>query len=136
MKVNGTVAAPVTGKPVQEAVRPVQQPAQESRASAYTVKAGDTLSGIARSLSVTVNELKEWNQLSSDIIFVNQRLSIQKADQKPVDNTIKVTSYTVQPGDTLSHLARRFNTTARELMTVNSLSTDLIFVNQQLQLPQ
>ena len=42
----------------------------------YTVKAGDTLSKIAATYSVTVNDLKKWNALSSDFIYVGQKLAI------------------------------------------------------------
>ncbi|MBC2314102.1 LysM peptidoglycan-binding domain-containing protein [Listeria welshimeri] len=44
--------------------------------SEYTVVAGDTLGHIASDKGVTVNQLKSWNNLSSDLIVVGQKLSI------------------------------------------------------------
>lgn len=44
--------------------------------SEYTVVAGDTLGHIAVDKGVTVNQLKSWNNLSSDLILVGQKLSI------------------------------------------------------------
>lgn len=40
----------------------------------YTVKKGDSLSKIAKTYHITVNQLKQWNHLSSDLIKVNQVL--------------------------------------------------------------
>jgi membrane-bound lytic murein transglycosylase D len=42
----------------------------------YRVRRGDALSLIAVRFGVTVNQLKEWNNLSSDLIRVNQNLTI------------------------------------------------------------
>ena len=44
----------------------------------YHVKAGDTLTAIARHFDTTVNELKKWNSLTSNSISVGDRLTIQK----------------------------------------------------------
>ena len=46
--------------------------------STYVVKTGDTLFKIAIKHGVEVAELKDWNQLSSDVIKVGQRLEIYK----------------------------------------------------------
>jgi LysM repeat protein/lysophospholipase L1-like esterase len=48
----------------------------------YTVKPGDTLYSIAKSNSVTVSNIKQWNNLSSDLIKPGQLLLlyIQQAD--------------------------------------------------------
>lgn len=45
-------------------------------------------------------------------------------------------TYVVRAGDNLSVIARRHNTTVRDLKAVNSLSTDTIRVGQRLKLPQ
>lgn len=42
----------------------------------YTIKAGDTLFEIAVEFDVSVAELKEWNNLSSDIIFAGKELIV------------------------------------------------------------
>src|SRR5690625_943793 len=49
--------------------------------STHTVKSGETLSGISLDYGVKVNELKDWNDLNSDIIVVNQELLV-KAEAK------------------------------------------------------
>lgn len=48
----------------------------------YKIEAGDTLSDIAAKFEVSVVELKEWNNLSSDIIFVGKEI-IVSSDSAP-----------------------------------------------------
>ncbi len=47
-----------------------------SATTTYTVKAGDTLSGIAKKYGVTYQQLKQWNNLSSTNIFAGQKLKV------------------------------------------------------------
>lgn len=49
----------------------------------YTVVKGDTLSLIASRNNITVQQIKEWNKLSSDLIFIGQKLTLSAAGQKP-----------------------------------------------------
>ncbi|MCO6017846.1 mannosyl-glycoendo-beta-N-acetylglucosaminidase [Carnobacterium divergens] len=44
----------------------------------HTIAKGDTLWDLANTYDVTVAELMEWNELTSDIIFVNQELIAKK----------------------------------------------------------
>ncbi|GIO24398.1 3D domain-containing protein [Oceanobacillus sp. J11TS1] len=46
----------------------------------YTVEKGDTLSSIAQKFGVTVSDIKQWNDLSSDIIVVDDKLAIDGAN--------------------------------------------------------
>ena len=51
----------------------------------YTVKRGDTLSGIALRYKISVKQLRRWNSLRGDKIFEGQRLDDQLAAQTLVD---------------------------------------------------
>lgn len=52
-------------------------PAKETvSTTSYVVKKGDTLSSIGRQFSVSYQTIKSWNGLTSDSIFVGQRLSM------------------------------------------------------------
>lgn len=62
--------------------------------STYTVKQGDTLYKIAKMHKITVNELKTWNNIKSNIIQPNQKLKIVKSASKTPsrsseDNVVK-----------------------------------------------
>ncbi len=80
---------------------------------------------IADKYEVSVDQLKELNQLDSDLIFPNQKLTIDK-------ETNQTDSYTVQKGDSLSKIAGKFNISVGELKSWNSLNSDLIVIGQQL----
>lgn len=85
------------------------------------VKDGDTLWGISQSYKVSVEDLKEWNQLSSDIIYEGERLHISQEEH-----------YVVKSGDTLSKIAGDFKVTLKELKSWNGLSSDTIYPKQSL----
>lgn len=111
--------------------------------SQYTVVAGDTLYGISRRYDTSVSLLKSLNNLTSDTILIGQRLTVPSstgANQTPNNPSVPVdvstSNYTIKAGDTLSHIARQFNTTVRELQEINSLTTDRIYVGQQLSVPR
>ena len=113
---------------------PAPAPTPVSNQRTHTVVRGDTLSHIARANNTTVANLKRWNNLSSDVIRVGQRLVVGGAQATPTPVSNQRT-HTVVRGDTLSHIAQRYNVTVRQLMTINNLSSDVIFVNQILRLP-
>jgi peptidoglycan DL-endopeptidase LytE len=72
IKLAGSPKTPVVNVP--KANKPaVPAPASTDK---YVVKSGDTLSAISVRLNVNVKELKEWNGLSSDMIFVGQALKV------------------------------------------------------------
>ncbi|ASB61204.1 peptidoglycan-binding protein [Bacillus sp. A053] len=61
----------------------------------YTIKAGDTLSKIAQKFSTTVNNLKVWNNLSSDMIYAGSTLSVK--GQATAANTVVENAQTSAP---------------------------------------
>ncbi|QUG40801.1 C40 family peptidase [Psychrobacillus sp. INOP01] len=44
----------------------------------YEVKKGDTLTKIAKVNKVTINDLRSWNKLSKDSIYIKQKLVVKK----------------------------------------------------------
>ena len=96
----------------------------------YTVKKGDSLYSIAREYDVSVNELINYNNLSSNNLSINQQLLIPKKEKVDLSNT-----YTVRSGDTLYSIARNYNTTVNELMMLNNLTTSVLSLGQVLKLP-
>ncbi|MBC1227786.1 LysM peptidoglycan-binding and 3D domain-containing protein [Listeria booriae] len=57
-------------------------PEATTTAKTYTIVSGDTLSKIALENSVTVAELKKWNELSSDLIIAGNTLKIISDSQE------------------------------------------------------
>ena len=97
----------------------------------YIVQKGDSLWSIAKRFNVGVNEIKSANNLTSNLISVGQQLVIPGF--APSDQT-NVT-YVVQKGDSLWSIANANNTTIDELVNLNDLVTNNIYVGQILQIP-
>lgn len=99
----------------------------------YTVRAGDTLYSIAQRFGLTVDELRRLNNLTSNNLSVGQVLIISQGDiEEPPTST---NTYTVQSGDTLYKIARQFNTTVGDLISLNNLSSTTLSVGQVLRIP-
>ena len=47
------------------------------RVFTYTIKSGDSLSKIAKQFNCSVEDILDWNMLPSDMIFVNQKITIR-----------------------------------------------------------
>lgn len=60
------------------AAAPAEETTEEvsSDATTYTIEAGDTLFSIANQFDVSVSELQEWNNLTSDLIFVGKTINV------------------------------------------------------------
>ena len=112
----------------------------------YKVKSGDTLSKIALKYNVNVNDIKSLNNLNSDLILVDQKLTVKNNGKKSTQSkkTKKQTTskqnnsnnnsvtYKVKSGDTLSKIASKYSVTVKDLKRNNNLNSDLIYVNQKL----
>lgn len=55
----------------------------------HVVDNGDTLWGLAKQYNATVDQLKEWNDLKSNLIIIGEELQVGKAFNKPTDNPVK-----------------------------------------------
>ena len=92
----------------------------------YIVKSGDNLYAIARKYGVTVDKLKEINNLSSNLLSIGQKLLVPKITEK---------MYVVKSGDSLYKIAKDNNTSVTELINLNDLSTTNLSIGQVLYLP-
>ena len=95
----------------------------------YTVQSGDSIYSISRRFGITMQELKTANQLTDNTILIGQQLFI------PIQVS-KVITYTVQSGDSLYKIAKRYNTTVESIRVLNRLTGTTIYVGQRLVIPQ
>ena len=96
----------------------------------YTVQRGDTLYSISKKFNVSINKLKELNNLESNTILPGQKLIIKEPTTPP-----QPTTYKVQKGDTLYSISQKFNTTVDEIKRLNNISSNNIYINQELYIP-
>ncbi|PXA79607.1 lytic transglycosylase [Auritidibacter sp. NML120779] len=125
--------------------------AGSSQSSTYTVKRGDTLSGIAARHGVSLSTLLNANGLkTSSIIYPGQKIKLSgtntgsKKPSRPATNTkttsgnagsSKSSTYTVKRGDTLSGIAARHGVSLSTLLNANGLKVSSpIHPGQQLKL--
>lgn len=96
----------------------------------YTVQRGDTLYSISQKFNIPVNKLKELNNLNTNTILPGQILIIKETVTPP-----QPTTYKVQKGDTLYSISQKFNTTVDEIKRLNNITSNNIYINQELYIP-
>lgn len=121
--------------------KPTKPTTPNTNSQKHTVKSGDTLSGIAWKYGVTVAQLKQWNNLKSDIIYVGQTLVVKggttngsssNQSQGSQNNNSSTTTHTVRRGDTLYGISLRYGVSVNEIKQKNNLTSDMIYIGQTL----
>ncbi|WHY61662.1 LysM peptidoglycan-binding and 3D domain-containing protein [Cytobacillus firmus] len=84
-------------------------------AEEVTVNKGDTLWSIAQKHEVSVQDIKNWNGLSGDLIHPNDKLDVSPEE-----------IYIVESGDTLWNIAKTYNISVHNLKKWNQLKSDFI----------
>ncbi|MEI4769745.1 LysM peptidoglycan-binding domain-containing protein [Psychrobacillus sp. FJAT-51614] len=92
---------------------------QASASTVHTVEKGDTLWAISRENNVSVQDLQEWNELDSTLIYPLQQLKVEE-------------THVVLQGETLFQIALLNGLSVDELMESNQLTSDLIFPGDEL----
>ena len=100
-----------------------------------TVEAGDSLSKIAKAHGMTVERLAALNAICDiNQLFVGQVLLLgEEQPEADPDAAPTGVSVTVQAGDSVSKIAKRYDTTVDAILADNDISDpNLIFVGQTL----
>lgn len=93
----------------------------------YVVKKGDSLYSIANKNNITVDELKKINNLTSNMLSVGQVLKLPMQDKVE-----EIVMYTVQKGDSLYSIAKKFGITVDEIKSLNNLTSNNLAIGEQL----
>ncbi len=116
----------------------------------YRVRSGDFLGKIASKYGVKISQLKRWNGLKTNSLKVGQRLTIhprypekvkrkkkKKQSKTKISKLKTVTSYTVQNGDSLYSIAKRYSgVSAQNIQDHNSLSSNNLKPGMVLKIPK
>lgn len=104
----------------------------------HKVRRGETLGAIASRYGVTVDDLKDWNNLSSSRIDVGQTLIVKgsKSTSSLRSSKSSYTTHTVRNGETLGGIAERYGTTASAIRKANGIKGSMIRKGQKLKIPK
>jgi membrane-bound lytic murein transglycosylase D len=130
---NGVVhAGQVLAVPSRKAAPETAQ-ADESRV--HIVQSGETLSTIARAHRVSLDQLRTWNDLKSDVLRAGQQLALQapagEASRSVAQHTGSAAkdkpskTYVVQQGDTLYSISKKLGVSVQDLSDWNRLGNTL-----------
>ncbi|MFH1080219.1 MAG: NlpC/P60 family protein [Pseudomonadota bacterium] len=106
-------------------------------ADSYKVKRGDNLAKISKKFGVSVEALKETNNLQSDALKPRQALLIPKSTKTKVAKSKKsthavTTSYIVKKGDSLYTIARKTGVSVSDLREMNHIRGSRLRLGQRL----
>lgn len=90
----------------------------------YKVNANETLTDIARTLTMDEASLKKANQLEADTVFVG------------MDLKVPCYHHTVVTSDSILKIAQRYDISRDSIRKLNKLSTDCLKIGQELKIPK
>lgn len=100
--------------------------------STYTVQSGDTLYGISRQHNTSAQRIRELNNLTSDNLVPGQVLIVSDND---ATNPSECVIYTVEVGDSLYTIAKKYDTTVDLIKEYNGLESNNLSIGQELRIP-
>jgi murein DD-endopeptidase MepM/ murein hydrolase activator NlpD len=103
----------------------------------YTIRAGDTLAGLAAAFGTSVAGIAETNHLTNpDRLVAGQSLAIASHTGSVEPDPVRGEAYLVRPGDTPLSLAARYNISPLAIAQANDLPFPLrLYAGQRLRLP-
>lgn len=123
--------------------RSQEAPVSSKRGKSYIVRRGDNLGAIARRYGVSIQDIKDWNQLPDSRLRVGQRLRLQSGAQNSESSvsvsksTVKSSGkkYTVQSGDSYYSIASSLGVDMADLMALNGADNSRLYLGQELLVP-
>jgi cell wall-associated NlpC family hydrolase len=150
ISINQVLKVDASTTPVQTVQAP---PPTTTDVKYHTVVSGDSLSKIAKLYTISLIDLRKWNNQTSDMIYPGQKFIVSNPDSAtstpatapatstpvitPVQNTTPstnqlATEYIVKSGDNLGRIGSMFGLSVTELKSLNGLNSDMIYVGQKL----
>lgn len=97
----------------------------------YNVKKNDTLGDIAKKLGITIEQIVGLNDIDNpNLIYPGQKLKVLEKEKA-------CEIYTVRRNDTLSKIAKKYESSIKEIAELNKLEDiDMIYIGQELIVPK
>jgi LysM repeat protein len=114
-----------------------------STGTTHTVAAKETMFSISKMYGITVDELKQWNNLSDNTLSIGQQLVIKKggtappSSSQPTPSTATTSSskkgvHTVAAKETMFSISRQYGITVQQLQSWNNLTGNELNIGQEL----
>ncbi len=97
----------------------------------YTVKAGESVWGVANKHNITMDQFIQWNNIKNNFIYPGQKVIVKKGTSQSTTNTAKKT-YTVKAGESVWGVADSHGITMNQLIEWNNIKNNFIYPGQQL----
>lgn len=141
LRVGQELKIPASPEAATVTARPSEPSVDRDDLQTYTVRSGDTLSGIASRTGTSVATIRSLNNLTSDLIRVGQELRLpsdarvsdaRRSDPAPAARTPAApartspgegqTTHRVVAGENPSSIAAMYGMTTQELLTLNAIT--------------
>lgn len=139
VKAGLTLVIPAKG----EAAKHAAATKPEQKTSKYTVRKGDNLGKIAAKHGITVDQLKELNNLTDNNIMVGQSIVVPGDGEQAATKAAKAergkprtVTHTVRSGETLGAIAEKYGTTVSAIKRASGIKSDRINIGQKLTIPK
>lgn len=129
---------PGYGAPVETALREIPKGQRVSWIK-HQVRSGESLYVLSRRYNISIEEIRRANQLSGNLLRVNQVLLIPSLQHPPSSSSERmiagVIQHRVSPGESLSVISERYRVSMNEIRRNNNISGDTIRAGQTLLIP-
>ncbi len=108
----------------------------------YVIKKGDTIYDLSKKFEISKDDLIKWNNLNNNNLSIGQKVylspnkeikAVVKAKSEPKPKFTE--SYKIKSGDTLGHIAAKFDTSVSKLKSANDLQNNNLSVGKVLKVP-
>jgi len=113
----------------------VQNSQVKEPSKVHKVKSGETLYSLSKKYNVSVEQIKKWNDLESSQLSLGQELVVSRKASKPtkeIKTAIKDIVHTVDVGETIYGISRKYDVPQESIKQWNDLSSNEISVGQKL----
>lgn len=98
----------------------------------YTVKAGESVWGVANKNGISMNQLIEWNNIKNNFIYPGQEVIVKKGTAQSTPAKSDEKTYTVKAGESVWGVADSHGITMNQLIEWNNIKNNFIYPGQQL----
>lgn len=101
----------------------------------YIVKRGDTLYGIANQFGINIDDIRNLNNLSTDVLAIGQKILIPSSSGVIDTEITNYIDYRIVAGDTLYGLSNRYGVSVDKLKKINNLTNNNLSIGQVIKVP-